>query len=125
MRCGSPIPGGSTLITSAPKSDSTVAAPGPARKLAMSTTFRPEKMLSSAIASPRSLSVLELQDEAADLMASSALKLWSTLCQKCRCAFFLVFRPGADRKQRGFQHQAFRDAGFQPLVHSLDGELDA
>jgi hypothetical protein len=28
IRCGSPIPGGSTLMTSAPKSESTVAAPG-------------------------------------------------------------------------------------------------
>src|SRR5207244_5841483 len=38
--------GGSTLITSAPKSDRITAAPGPATKLAKSTTFSPEKMLS-------------------------------------------------------------------------------
>src|SRR5258708_4389496 len=36
------MPGGSTLITSAPKSDSIVAAAGAAMKLAISTTFRPE-----------------------------------------------------------------------------------
>src|SRR5271167_2481243 len=41
--------GGSTLITSAPKSDRITAALGPAMKLARSTTFSPEKMLSLAI----------------------------------------------------------------------------
>jgi hypothetical protein len=41
--------GGSTLITSAPKSDRITAALGPATKLAKSTTFNPEKMLSLAI----------------------------------------------------------------------------
>src|SRR5438477_620731 len=40
--------GGSTLITSAPKSDKITAAPGPAMKLARSTTFSPEKMLSAS-----------------------------------------------------------------------------
>src|SRR6266436_5238649 len=38
--------GGSTLMTSAPKSDRITAALGPAIKLARSTTFSPEKMLS-------------------------------------------------------------------------------
>jgi hypothetical protein len=41
--------GGSTLITSAPKSDKITAAAGPAMKLAKSTTFKPEKMLSLVI----------------------------------------------------------------------------
>src|SRR5271170_5839657 len=41
--------GGSTLMTSAPKSDRITAALGPAIKLAKSTTFKPEKMLSFAI----------------------------------------------------------------------------
>src|SRR6185312_16032970 len=45
MRQVSPV-GGSTLMTSAPKSDRITAAPGPAMKLARSTTFSPEKMLS-------------------------------------------------------------------------------
>jgi hypothetical protein len=44
----SPV-GGSTLMTSAPKSDKITAALGPAMKLAKSTTFSPEKMLSLAI----------------------------------------------------------------------------
>src|SRR5712671_6891519 len=42
-RYGSPAPGGSILITSAPKSDITVAAAGPAIKLAQSITFKPSK----------------------------------------------------------------------------------
>ena len=53
--------GGSTLITSAPKSDKITAAPGPAMKLARSTTFSPEKMLSSVIvvfSVPKSVSFL-------------------------------------------------------------------
>src|SRR6266478_760623 len=41
--------GGSTLITSAPKSDRITAAPGPAMKLARSTTFTPEKIFSVVI----------------------------------------------------------------------------
>src|SRR6185369_6255714 len=40
-RHGSPAPGGSILITSAPKSDRIVAAAGPAIQLAQSMTFRP------------------------------------------------------------------------------------
>src|SRR5712672_996473 len=43
--------GGSTLMTSAPKSDRITAALGPAMKLARSTTFSPEKILSFAIGS--------------------------------------------------------------------------
>src|ERR1044071_598937 len=40
------MPGGSILITSAPKSDMTVAAAGPAIKLAQSMTLSPSKMRS-------------------------------------------------------------------------------
>src|SRR3954471_16838061 len=45
----SPCPGGSILITSAPRSASIVAAAGPAMKLAVSRTFSPAKMESLAI----------------------------------------------------------------------------
>src|SRR5712672_1284746 len=41
--------GGSTLTTSAPKSDKIVAALGPAMKLDKSTTFNPENILPSVI----------------------------------------------------------------------------
>src|SRR5260370_4807146 len=60
--------GGSTLMTSAPKSDRITAALGPAMKLAKSTTFRPEKILSFGMVFPlfqfeRSVSpAVELRD---------------------------------------------------------------
>src|SRR6516162_8619252 len=53
-RYGSPAPGGSILITAAPKSDITVAAAGPAIKLAQSITFSPSKTR-SPIADPSSI----------------------------------------------------------------------
>src|SRR6185312_12006263 len=56
-RHGSPAPGGSILITSAPKSDRIVAAAGPAIQLAQSITFRPENRLSVMFVS--SLAVAE------------------------------------------------------------------
>jgi hypothetical protein len=40
------MPGGSIFTTAAPKSDITVAAAGPAIKLAQSMTFKPSKMRS-------------------------------------------------------------------------------
>jgi hypothetical protein len=43
------MPGGSILMTSAPKSDITVAAAGPAMKLAQSMTLSPSKMRSVTI----------------------------------------------------------------------------
>src|SRR5580693_8909086 len=53
-RHGSPTPGGSILITSAPKSDMIVAAAGPAIQLAQSITFRPVNRLSvTTVPSPR------------------------------------------------------------------------
>src|SRR6185437_5179910 len=46
------MPGGSILITSAPKSDRMVAAAGPAIQLAQSITLRPVKRLSVIAHSP-------------------------------------------------------------------------
>src|ERR1700735_3777594 len=48
-RHGSPAPGGSILITSAPKSDMIVAAAGPAIQLAQSITFKPVNRLSVTV----------------------------------------------------------------------------
>src|SRR5947208_12272461 len=62
-RYGSPAPGGSILITSAPKSDMTVAAAGPAIKLAQSITFKPSKTRSP---------ILSLQAECATVAHDSA-----------------------------------------------------
>src|SRR5258705_12852961 len=101
-------------MTSAPKSDRIVAAAGPAMKLASSTTFKPEKMFSSAIKSPcRKIesgcnSTLPL-----DCTVSGALvplELWRTLRKEGGCSFFLVFGPFANREQRSFEEEAFREA---------------
>src|SRR5262245_9521674 len=62
-RYGSPEPGGSILITSAPKSDMTVAAAGPAIKLAQSITFKPSKTRSP---------ILSLQAECATVARDPA-----------------------------------------------------
>src|SRR5262244_2476192 len=51
-RQGSPAPGGSILITSAPKSAKIVAAAGPAIQLAQSMTCRPAKRLSGMVVFP-------------------------------------------------------------------------
>src|ERR1700722_15673777 len=48
-RHGSPVPGGSILITSAPKSDMIVAAAGPAIQLAQSITLSPENRCSGML----------------------------------------------------------------------------
>src|SRR5713101_7439673 len=87
----SPV-GGSTLITSAPKSDKITAAPGPAMKLARSTTFNPEKILSVAISaslSYRQISALPYVTRCAH--TSPPLELWRSLFKEGRRAFLLVF----------------------------------
>src|SRR5271170_2989788 len=59
----SPV-GGSTLMTSAPKSDKITAALGPAIKLAKSTTLSPEKMFSLAIGSGAKTKIGRLEQQA-------------------------------------------------------------
>src|SRR5258705_2321928 len=95
-------------ITWAPKSDRITAAPGPAMKLAKSTTFSPEKMLSVAII---------------NFPHSPARELRRALLEKGRCAFLLVVGRGAQRKKRAFHDQAFGLARLQPSVDRLDGEF--
>src|SRR4029077_14975541 len=106
--------GGSTLITSAPKSDRITAAPGPAMKLARSTTFKPEKMLSIVMCG-------SLNGRS---RPSPALELWRPLLEERRRAFLLVFRARAEAEIRGLQGEAFSLAPFEPLVHGLEGERD-
>src|ERR1700745_3411699 len=107
-------------MTSAPKSDRIVAAPGPAMKLARSTTFKPEKMFSSAIRSPCCKiqsgcnSTLTLDGTVSGALVP--LELWSTLCKKGGCSFFFVFGPRANREQRSFQEEPFREARVQSFV---------
>src|SRR5205807_317083 len=116
-------------MTSAPKSDRIVAAAGPAMKLASSTTFKPEKMFSSAIKSPcRKIESGCNATLTLDCTVSGALEpleLWSALRKKGGCSFFLVFGPGANRKKGSFQEQALREARIQSFVYGLDGVLHA
>src|SRR3977135_600833 len=87
--------GGSTLITSAPKSDRITAAPGPAMKLARSTTFNPEKMLSFAMTG---LSLLQV--------SSSPLESRGALFQEGGRSFLLVLGCSAEPEVGGLEHQA-------------------
>src|SRR5450432_716974 len=80
--------GGSTLMTSAPKSDRITAALGPAMKLARSTTFSPEKILSFAIGSL--LNVVRVG------FLSPPAELRGSLFEESGRALLLVFGSGAE-----------------------------
>src|SRR5438874_6498052 len=71
------MPGGSILMTSAPKSDITVAAAGPAIKLAQSMTLSPSKMRS---VTHRSLRIVHHRGTENTEISSSAL------CALCLCS---------------------------------------
>src|SRR6266568_6209111 len=85
--------GGSTLITSAPKSDRIVAAPGPAMKLDRSTTFKPEKILSVAINTPLN----------ADCDLPTAPGTWAGVSPEKR-----MYLPSCPRSQRKWQTAKLR-----------------
>src|SRR5262245_36260596 len=101
-------------MTSAPKSDRMTAAPGAATKLAKSTTFSPEKMLSLGIGPLLSCRV-----------ASPPQELGGALLEEGRRAFLLVLRPGAQAEVGGFQREALALARVQSLVHRLERKLDS
>src|SRR5215813_12895909 len=105
--------GGSTLMTSAPKSERITAAPGAATKLEKSTTFSPEKMLS--------LAIVALLDR---LLASASYELRGAFHEEGGRAFFLVFRCGAQPEVGGFQRKALALARIQSLVHGVERQLD-
>src|SRR5882724_4055391 len=88
-------------------SDKTTAAPGPAMKLAKSTTFRPAKMLSLGI-------------RKSFLVGSFSLKLWLAFFEKRLCAFLLVICAGAKAEQRRFQCQALSEACFHSFVNRFE-----
>src|SRR5271170_3021107 len=105
--------GGSTLMTSAPKSDRITAALGPAMKLAKSTTLSPEKMFSLAIGV--SIVVMSISSVAAELG-------WS-LFEEGGGALLLVFGSGAKTKIGRLEQQALVLARLQSLIHSDEREL--
>src|SRR5271167_4199460 len=80
--------GGSTLITSAPKSDRITAALGPAMKLARSTTLSPEKMLSLAMGVSKIVVSISL----------AAAELGCTLFEEGGRALLLVVGSGAEAR---------------------------
>src|SRR5882672_10933850 len=99
--------GGSTLITSAPKSDRITAALGPAMKLARSTTFSPEKILSLAmLVSPESCAAL----------SSSTLEVGRALFEEGGRTFLLVLGRRAQAEVGSLEQQAFVLTRLQPLV---------
>src|SRR5260370_4865329 len=109
-RHSSPL-GGSTLITSAPKSDRITAALGPAMKLARSTTFSPEKILSLAMSCPFPNRRVRA--------ASPTAELRCTFLEEGGGAFLLVFRCRADTEIGGLRGKPFALPVLPPLFRSL------
>src|ERR1700733_14561959 len=85
-------------------------------KLARSTTFRPEKILSFAM----DLSFESLWPSA----YSAPMELGRALFEEGGRAFSLVVGRGAEAEVRGFEQQAFALAGIHPFVRRLERELD-
>src|SRR5207237_1580041 len=108
-------------MTSAPKSDMLTAAAGPAIKLARSTTFNPEKMLSVVICCLRGRHGRSATRRV--LLNSVSVKLQRPFCEKGRRPFGFVARPGAQAEQRCLERKSLRQVRLQPAVHRLEREL--
>src|SRR5882762_11796428 len=113
-RHSSPL-GGSTLMTSAPKSDRITAALGPAMKLARSTTFSPEKILSLAIG---------YLPNRRELRISPPVELGRAFFEEGRRALLLVLGRGAEAEVGRLEQQPLALARLQPFVHSFERQLD-
>src|ERR1700722_10108599 len=85
-------------------------------KLAKSTIFRPEKILSLAIGS--------LLNSSRGSFFSSPMKLGRALLQEGGRALLLVLGGSAKPEVGSFEQQAFGLAGLRPLVRRLERELD-
>src|SRR4051794_18984157 len=110
------MPGGSVLITSAPKAERTVGAAGPALKRAKARTFSPENTLSAAIKPPES---------GYFPCGSLSCEFGRALLEECRGAFLLVVRGSAHREQRRFDKQAFGYASLESFIHRFERILHA
>src|SRR5215469_254187 len=102
--------GGSTLITSAPKSERITAAPGAATKVAKSTTLSPEKMLSVAIG-------VLLNASGA---YSPSVEPGCAPFEEGRRALLLVLGRGAQPEIGGFQREALALARINSLVDRVE-----
>src|SRR3979411_3107241 len=89
--------GGSTLMTSAQTSERITAALGPAMKLARSTTFSPEKILSLAMSCP-------FQNRRVRA-ASPTVEFRCAFLEEGRGAFLLVFGCRADSEIGCFERK--------------------
>src|SRR3954451_23078219 len=116
MRHMSPV-GGSTLMTSAPKSPRITAALGPAMKLAKSTTFNAEKMLSLAMA-------VSAESFMCETLASSPQESRDALFEEGVGAFLLVLGCGTEAEVRSLEPRSFALARFEAFVRRLECELD-
>src|SRR5258707_10870575 len=84
-------------------------------KLAISTTFRPEKILSPGM----DCSVCVQDQGWVTAWASAALEAWRSLGEEGRRALGLVLSGGAEAEQRGLEEQALGLARLHPPVHRL------
>src|SRR5215472_9730200 len=105
--------GGSTLTTSAPKSERITAAAGAATKVERSTTLRPEKMLSLAIGFLLNCRVCFSGPGTAGRASRGSGR-----------AFLLVLRPGAQAEIGGFEDEALALTCIHSLVHRFERLLD-
>src|SRR5207244_5169255 len=113
-------PGCSTLITSAPKSDRITAALGPAMKLAKSTTFSPEKILSFMVYLVR----LSKGRARSGPFWSLAFEVRLALFAERGHALFSVLGRETLGEERRLDFQPFREAHVEPPVRGFDRQLD-
>src|SRR5258708_5839009 len=111
-------------MTSAPKSERMTAAPGPAMKLARSTTLRPEKILSAALAVTFDCCCAVSRVTRARPYCSPSLEVGGTLFQEGGGTLALVFGARADRKHRSLQQQPRRQTRLHSLVHRFQRKAD-
>src|SRR5438874_8403943 len=119
MRHISPL-GGSTLITSAPKSDRITAALGPAMKLAKSTTFSPEKILSFTVCLVR----LSRGRARSGPFWSLAFEVRLALFAERGHALFPVLGSEALGEERRLDVQSFGEAHVEAPVRGFDRQFD-
>jgi hypothetical protein len=85
-------------------------------KLAKSTTFSPEKILSFAIES--------LLTRRTQQVFSPPVEAGHTFLEEGGRALFLVVGRGAEAEERSLEQQAFALARLNPFICRLDSELD-
>src|SRR6478736_2567698 len=119
IRHRSPL-GGSTLMTSAPKSDRMTAALGPAMKLAKSTTFSPEKILSFTVCLVR----LSKGRARSGSFWSLAFEVRLAFFAERGHALFSVLGSETLGEERRLDVQPFREAHVETPVRGFDRQFD-